>query len=243
MSNKKPIVYKLDALDDIKILSEDEIHIWLLDIEQENVCVSLNELYSILNIEEKERLARYKFDDHKKRFLYSRGILKLLLSNYLGTKAKDVLITYNDRGKPLIGVNVNVDNINFNLSHSQELITFAFTLGNSIGVDMEYIDKTRNITSIAKKFFSQRECNYLNRFTDHLQCKLFYIFWTFKEALLKCIGTGLVADFKNISIPILEQENFELEKDMKGVWECFGKLWQYNVLEVRNEYIINVVCG
>jgi 4'-phosphopantetheinyl transferase len=243
MSSKKLIVYKLETLDDKKILSEDEIHIWLLNIKQENISFSLNELYSILNIEEKERLARYKFEDHKKRFLYSRGILKILLSNYLDIQAKDVLITYNDKGKPLIDVSVNVNNINFNLSHSHELITFAFTLGNSIGIDIEYIDKTRNITSIAKKFFSSNECNYLNRYTDNLQCKIFYIVWTFKEALLKCIGSGLVADLKNISMPILEQVNLEFEKDMKGVWEYFGKLWHYNVFELRNEYILNVVCG
>jgi len=91
----------------------------------------------------------------KKRFLYSRGILKLLLSNYLDIPAKDVLITYNDKGKPSIDKSINDVNINFNLSHSRELITFVFTLENAIGVDMEYIDRAKNIMGIAKRFLTK----------------------------------------------------------------------------------------
>lgn len=233
--------YELNKLDDIKILPKNEIHIWLVNIHQENISINADKLYDVLDRGEKERLARYIFEDHKKRFLYSRGILKLLLSNYLDIPAKDVLITYNDKGKPSIDKSINDVNINFNLSHSRELITFVFTLENAIGVDMEYIDRAKNIMGIAKRFFNQREYNYIKRYSGDLQYKTFYILWTFKEALLKCYGSGLGSDFKDISIPVLEQKNHDEEK--QGVCKYFGKLWNYIVFEIRDEYIINLVYG
>ena len=241
LNNKKLQTYKLDDLYDKKLLSANEIHLWVIDVNNQRLNNNHSYLNKILDVKEKEKLTRYLLDGHKKRFLYSRSMLKLLISNYLHVEPHRISIKYNERGKPELEEKNNLINLNFNISHSHELIIFVFTLENSIGVDIEYIDKSRDIMGIAKKFFSKDEYSCISKYKDDLQFRIFYILWTFKEALLKCCGTGISSDFKAISIPLIE--NYHFMNNKNGSCSYFNKIWNYNILELCNEYITNIVYG
>jgi 4'-phosphopantetheinyl transferase len=241
MISKNIKIYGLENLNDEKKLADEDIHLWLIDIKHKWLEDHFQKQYGILNEREKEKYSRYVLEKHKKRFVCSRSILKLLVADYLNIETNSVLIKYNERGKPFLEDNINYKNLYFNISHSYELITIVFTLENLIGVDIEYIDKSRDIIGIAKKFFSNDEYNCINKYKDESRFRMFYIFWTFKEALLKCCGTGISSNFKSISMPLIE--NYYFMNNKNGSCSYFNKIWKYNILEICNEYITNIVYG
>ena len=240
MISKNIKTYRLENLNDEKKVADEDIHLWLIDIKHKWLDDNFQKLYEILNEKEKEKYSRYVLEEHKKRFVCSRGILKLLIADYLNIETNNVFIKYNERGKPFLDDDINYKILNFNISHSYELIAIVFTLENLIGVDIEYIDESRDIMGISKRFFNIKEYHCINNYKGIERFKVFYILWTFKEALLKCCGTGIVTAFKYISIPLTDQEIFE---NIKGFCKYFNKIWNYNILEICNKYIINIVYG
>jgi 4'-phosphopantetheinyl transferase len=240
MNIKKVRIFGLDNLNQGRVLAADDIHLWLVNIKHKFVEDNFCKLYDILDLKEKEIFGRYILEEHRRRFVCSRGILKKLVANYLNIEINDIFIKYNDKGKPFLDNSVNYINLNFNISHSNELLIIVFTLESLIGADIEYIDKSRDIMGISKRFFNINEYNYINRYKGDEQFKIFYIFWTFKEALLKCCGMGITCDFHNITLPLTESKIFE---NLEGIYKYCNKIWNYNILEICNKYIINIVYG
>ncbi len=75
----------------------------------------------------------------------------------------------------------------FNISHSQEFVVLAYTIEETIGIDiekmeeLEYFDLIKYFHSDEQLFIESREKPIEN----------FYEIWVKKEALLKAVGTGL----------------------------------------------------
>ena len=76
--------------------------------------------------------------------------------------------------------------LDFNISHSGNIVTCAITDEGRIGVDVEQIKKLNpdNYT----EYFTPNEWQHIHDATDNRAG--FYHYWTRKEAVLKAIGTG-----------------------------------------------------
>ena len=60
-----------------------------------------------------------------------------------------------------------------------------------IGIDIQSMKEKTCILSIAEKYFSASEYHALSQLAKAGQQRLFYLFWTLKEASLKLTGEGI----------------------------------------------------
>lgn len=167
-------------------LPPDEVHVWraILDVPQ----AQLQSLRAALSQDELERAARFRFAYHRDHYIAARGQLRVLLSRYLGIMPGQIAFSYSDYGKPALAA---VSDLRFNLSHSRDLVLYAFTRGREIGVDVEWIDTSFVSAEIAAHYFSANEHRALMAQPEHLRPALFFTCWTRKEAYIKAHGAGL----------------------------------------------------
>lgn len=96
-------------------------------------------------------------------------------------------------------------NIDFNISHSADIVICCATDQGQIGVDIEEI-KEIDLADYPD-YFTSNEWRYINAHTSKFDG--FYNFWTRKEAVLKAIGTGFHTplDEVDVSEDIISYDN------------------------------------
>lgn len=134
----------------IMILCRNKIHLYLVDINQ--YADQYNELFAMLDVDEKNRANKFKFDKDRRVFLISHGILRKILSSYLGCEAKKIQYAFGEHQKPYI----KNHSLQFNLSHSGDRALIAVTQNDDIGVDIEKINSTIDSDALVDRFFFSR---------------------------------------------------------------------------------------
>jgi len=133
----------------------------------------------------------------------------------MSVKPEEVHLHYGKFGKPIVPVVHPGNVLHFNLSHSQGLALYAFTLNRDIGVDVERIDKLQEAEQIVAYFFSDEEKAVFCKLPADQQHMMFFKSWTQKEAYLKAIGEGLSRSLDEISVSLSPDEPAQL-LDVKG---------------------------
>ena len=152
-------------------------------------------LEAVLSEDERLRSRSFHFDTDRKKFIVARGLLRVLLGQYLGKKASRIRFAYNAYGKPSLAGS----GLEFNLSHSDNRLLFGFTTCQSIGVDIEKVRAELYADSIAQENFAPREVEVLKRYPNHA-IDNFFTFWTCKEAVLKGMGKGITRELREIDL-------------------------------------------
>ena len=166
-------------------LDRHQVHIWTLPLEATNSAHSLRDL---LSPDELERAARFRFDKHRDQYLLTRGTLRSLLGNYLGTAPREIAFEYSKYEKPSLKQG---HDLAFNLSHTEGMAIFGFTRGHRIGVDIERLRSDFRADEIAERFFSASERAALREIAEERRHEFFFRIWTRKEAYIKALGEGL----------------------------------------------------
>lgn len=120
----------------------------------------------------------------RKLSLYAQVAVKLIVQKNFGININDIVIVNDELGKPYIEGH---EDIFFNISHTHNVIAIAFS-DNKVGVDIEKI--TENSLEIAKRFFTEKENEYITNISID-PMKGFLEIWTKKEAFIKYLGLGL----------------------------------------------------
>ena len=170
-------------------LPSGEAHVWRTRLEQPQERV--DEFLRTLDDDERARASRFHFEKHRRNFVVGRGVLRLLLGRYLGTRPEDVRFEYGAQGKPLLGGEHRAESLRFNASHSGEMALYAFMRDCEIGVDVEIIKGDFATEEIAERFFSAPEIAALRALPVIEKPAAFFRCWTRKEAYIKAIGSGL----------------------------------------------------
>lgn len=179
-------------------LNVGEVHIWRVCLDQSESTIEV--LTRILSDEEKKRAVGFLFTNDRKRFIACRAILKLILGRYLKLDPNQVYFSYSSKEKPLISKSINTQNLQFNLSHSDTLALYAFTLCHEIGIDVEKIINIPEIDQIVMRFFSAGEYRIYRALTERKKKELFFKYWTRKEAFAKAIGEGLTIPLEKLDV-------------------------------------------
>lgn len=145
---------------------------------------------SWLSSEEKARAERLA-DPYKLRFIISRGLLRDLLAYYCGQSPKQLHLSCTSSGKPLLISPTTKQQIEFNLSHSKNLIVFAFTINTPIGIDIEHKTPRKHLENIAYRFFSAYDYQQFKLLRGEEKLNTFFNTWVRNEALLKAFGYHL----------------------------------------------------
>lgn len=94
------------------------------------------------------------------------------------------LLVYDSQGKPRLS---NYPEVHFNMSHCRNAVAVAVA-DREVGVDVESVRTYKE--PLAERVFGQREMDILRLADD--KDRVFSRLWTRKEAVVKCLGTGIV---------------------------------------------------
>ncbi len=151
----------------------------------------LKHLYPLLSDAEKERSEQFNSFKHRKKFIASHGFLHAALGYYIDTSAEDIKFSYKDNGKPVLIDEQNPQQLQFNMSHSGNIAILAICRNQSVGIDIEFIQRKSDWHGISKRFFTPNEQQALFKLPEAQQKDAFYQIWTRKEAHMKVTGEGL----------------------------------------------------
>ncbi len=175
-----------------------DVHLWTVDLAQSPDLIT--HLATVLNPTEQQRANQFYFPQDAHRFIVARGMLRQILSIYLGIAPHDVQFGYGDRGKPHIITTNPATDLQFNLAHSHDLAVYAIACDRQIGVDLERVRAIPKATQLAQRFFSAREFQSLQNLPVDVQSTTFLRYWTCKEAYVKACGVGLALPTREIEI-------------------------------------------
>lgn len=183
-------------------LKDDDVHVWRARLEPLDPRVL--EFASLLSDEERTRAARFRFERHRRRFVMGRAVLRTILAVYLGGEPRQLEFCYGTYGKPYLTQKCANLSVQFNLTHSNELVLCAFTRMRRVGVDLEYIRRTPEVEKLATELFPQRDNLTVASNTEKFGA--FYNRWTRTEAYAKAVGTGLSEYSDSFDAPLMNEE-------------------------------------
>ncbi len=191
-------------------IEKHSIHLWQADL----ATLSPHEgaYFKLLSPDEAQRAERFHFPKDKKKFTLARGLLRSVLSRYVDIPPEDIMFEYGPRGKPYLKDNREIQ---FNISHSDELVVLGLILHDEVGVDIEKMSDHYK-EGVAKRFFSESEFAELKKLSEKEQITAFYRLWAAKEALIKAVGEGLYVPLGNFTVAFDQNpQQIELIHDEK----------------------------
>jgi 4'-phosphopantetheinyl transferase len=184
------------------------VDVWRVPLNRENSADVERHLVPT----ERDRAARFHREGHRAQWIVARASLRQILGGYLGIEPSAVNFGVLEHGKPiLIGSDCvyerlsaqfagTLASVQFNLSHTDDLALVAVTIGNRVGVDIEFVNRTIDPLDLASAVFAQDEIDALRELPESERVTRFLEIWTMKEAWLKMAGCGLIDDLPTFSI-------------------------------------------
>lgn len=176
-------------------LGAQNLHIHCLDIRL-FTADHYADAQRIMNHAENERAQ--KFVRGKESYIASRWLLRKVLARYTGVPSAMVELLRTEKGKPYLPQS----DIHFSLSHSGDWALLAVGKVELIGVDVEAVRATRDLSSIAESYYHPQEFTQLQMLAGAAQNDYFYRLWTLKEAFFKATGTGISAGLEKIAFDL-----------------------------------------
>ena len=132
--------------------------------------------------------------------MITRAALRRFLAHYLGVPTSRVELTCEAEGKPRLAEQFADAGLSFNVSHTANVVAFAFAWDREIGIDIEELRSLPNAASIAARFFTTEERAAFDAIAPEDRTVGFFRCWTRKEAIAKAIGTGLSAALREVDV-------------------------------------------
>ena len=135
----------------------------------------------------------------------SRFFAQSILAQTLNLPVQAIEFARGEFGKPYLP---SFPQCAFNLSHSRDKMVMAVGFHLRLGIDIEAINEHRRFERLVKKCFSPAEQAYWHTQPLTQQIRLFYEFWTRKEALVKGVGRGIAMGLAQCEMDITCHDKF-----------------------------------
>ena len=197
------------------------------------------ELCSLASMERVERAERYRMKEDKVRCIVSDLLLKYALSqhsNKLEKLPQNLKLGKNKHGKPFVE---ETGDFEFNISHSGKWVVLG--CGKTpLGVDVEKIRSDEEIKKISKRYFTQKENEYVLE-KEELFPERFAEIWTGKESYLKYLGVGIGGLIKTVDVLPLKEKGL-LGKRFDGEYYLsYFTEEQIEIITVGYEELLSVL--
>lgn len=174
---------------DVPELLPREIHLcWVPLAGTEADLIALR---AVLSDAERQRAERYRFDRHRKAYIFGRGSLRLLLDRYTGESARRISFRYGPHGKPALANGCGSHRISFNYSDADGYALYGFALDSELGVDLENLNREVGFERIVERKFTQAEADAILGLPLNMRKAAFLACWTRKEGYGKARGWGI----------------------------------------------------
>jgi 4'-phosphopantetheinyl transferase len=166
---------------------------WVLSLTADEEVLAA--LWPLLSRNEHTRADAFRVPWARNQFVHVRGVLRLLLSEYLGRPATDIGFDYGEFGKPALAHEADW---HFNVAHSGDYALLAIANGYEVGVDIEKFRASAELASLARMVLSRSETALWQTLSDVDRMRAFFATWTGKEAVAKAVGQGLRLEFPKL---------------------------------------------
>ena len=112
----------------------------------------LAEYRSMLPADELDRLGKFRFAEHRKRYLVGRALLRTTLAKFVGIGPDLICFSRGPHGRPFLSLYQKGHNLQFNLSYTDGLVAVVMISGKQGGVDIEHTGRQLDCLEIAKSF-------------------------------------------------------------------------------------------
>jgi 4'-phosphopantetheinyl transferase len=181
-------------------LSRSVVHVWSARLDQP--AAVLSSVLPTLSPDERERAARYQFEEDRTRFIIARGLLRSILAGYLEIAPARVEFSYGPSGKPSLSRRLPTRTLTFNVSHSADQAVYAIGVGRALGIDIERVRVLPHADEVVHTTCSLRERAAIERTPEPARDEMFFTYWTCKEAYTKARGDGISHPLPGIEIDL-----------------------------------------
>jgi 4'-phosphopantetheinyl transferase len=165
-------------------LGNTSVHIWRIDLNG-----SVGNLSALLSAQEIKRADDKKAEIERSRFIRARGAMRSILGDYLALPGGELEFVLGEKGKP--SIDHPDSNLEFNLTHCDEMALLAVSEATPVGIDLERIRTRTAQLKIAKRMFSESVYRELEQLSSDQLAPAFFKHWTELEARAKCVGDGI----------------------------------------------------
>jgi 4'-phosphopantetheinyl transferase len=228
---------------DVITIGPQQAHLWVVDPCELARVGHLSGYLRILSPAERERMQRFYREQDRVEFLAAHGLARVALSSCVPSvppEAWEFIST--ERGRPEVVAPHVGPVLRFNISHTRRLVACLVTAQIDCGVDVETLDRPIDVIRLASKVLSRAEQAVLLAASGHMRHKLFFKYWTLKEALVKATAHG-------ISMP-LDKCTFEFHSEgIRATFDCSFKddptEWQFFQRSPTERHVLAVAlrCG
>lgn len=187
-------------------LARDAVHVWLAPVDSARAAACA----PLLNAEEQQRAALFRFAADRERYTIGRGTLRRLLGSYLAQPPAALTFSLGPAGKPALAGPEAGSGLQFNVSHSGSAVLLGFAWSSDLGVDVEAHRPNVEFADLATRFYAPDEAALVLHASPAERAAVFYAIWTRKEACVKAIGTGIGIDLRGFSVAPLRPEPLTL---------------------------------
>lgn len=161
-------------------------HVWFFEVGSSSYSGLLSE-------EERRRLSSLRYGEDRESYLFSHGLLRVLLGYYLGLDPRSVTISHETGGRPFVSHGEG-DRVEFSASHSKRAVMYAFSK-KRVGVDVEMLRGNVDFDGVALSLLTADDAKRFSGLPPSEKADLFYKVWTARESSFKAVG-GKLADFQ-----------------------------------------------
>ena len=183
---------------------------------------------ALLSGDERAAQARFRFAKDQRRYLVTRALVRTVLSRYAAVRPEDWAFSPGPRGRPQISLPRPAPALDFNISHSADLVMLGVTSGRTLGIDTESVEAREADIDGLDRYFAPEESAALLALAPHERRRRFFELWTLKESYIKARGLGLAIALDSFRFELAQAGGLTLHMrpelgDSPGRW----RLWQF----------------
>ena len=175
-------------------LKDGDLHIWRYSLNGQDYRTEKES--PVLSKEEQNRYNAYINESDKIRYIGNHRFVRQVLSKYLNILPAQVQFSQTAMGKPY----VENSGLFFNYSYRGDFGILALSRNEEVGVDIEKMRILQDIPTFTEFCFSEKEKQIIFKSDKEKFQETLFIFWTFKEAIIKSLGVGLNVDISEIDL-------------------------------------------
>jgi 4'-phosphopantetheinyl transferase len=146
-------------------------------------------LVRCLSPEEVARASRFVFTKDRELYITAHALLRFCFSSAGCDEGQEFKVGL--YGKPELDPPYGHPPLQFNLSHTNGLAACAVSGGQSVGIDVEEINRGFDLEVVIRKGFAPEEQQLIAAAPPDERPDIFFRLWVLKEAVIKGIGRGL----------------------------------------------------
>lgn len=154
---------------------------------------------SWLSHDEAERCRQFRRLQDRELYLVARAALRHTLSRYADVPPQGWRFVQAEGGRPELAPPFDTLGLRFSVSHTQGLVACAVSHAVAVGVDVQAVNGTLDVSPMVAMACSGAEREQLERLAPHAARTRFYELWTLKEACVKARGAGLALPLNGVT--------------------------------------------